>query len=48
MANARKIPRQDAMALIDQHILPGVYRMPTGVFATCHAQSLGCGVLNAV
>jgi hypothetical protein len=22
--------------------------MPTGVFATCHAQSLGCGVLNAV
>lgn len=48
MANARKIPRQDAMALIDEHILPGVYRMPTGVFATCHAQGLGCGVLNAV
>jgi hypothetical protein len=48
IARARSIPRQDAMALIDEHILPGVYRMPTGVFATCHAQGLGCGVLNAV
>lgn len=48
VAAHRKIPRQDALALIAQHLLPGVYRMPSGVFATCHAQQLGCGVMHAV
>lgn len=48
LANARKVPRQDALDLVAQHLLPGVYRMPSGVFATCHAQQLGCGVMHAV
>lgn len=47
IARWRDIPRQDALDLVARHLLPGVYRMPTGVFATCHAQSLGCGVLHA-
>jgi len=44
----RGIPRQDALELTYRNFIPGVYRMPTGIFATCHAQSLGCGTLNAV
>jgi len=48
ITNARKIPRQDAANLITEHLLPGVYRMPTGVFATCRAQAAGCGVMHAV
>ena len=44
----RQIPRQDALDLTYRNIIPGVYRMPTGIFATSHAQSLGCGTLNAV
>ena len=47
-ANQRKIPRTDARALVMENLIPGIYKMPTGVFATCHAQQLGCGVLNAV
>lgn len=48
IATWRGIPRPEALELVYANIIPGVYRMPTGVFATCHAQSLGCGVLNAV
>lgn len=48
IAMHRKIPRPDAAALVNANLIPGIYRMPTGVFATCHAQQLGCGVLNAV
>lgn len=48
IAAHRNIPRSDALALVYANLIPGIYRMPTGVFATCHAQSLGCGVLNAV
>ncbi len=48
IATRRKIPRQDALQLVAEHLLPGVYRMPSGIFATAHAQQLGCGVLNAV
>lgn len=48
IATHRKISRQDATALVNANLIPGIYRMPTGVFATCHAQALGCGVLNAV
>jgi hypothetical protein len=44
----RQIPRQDALDLVYANMIPGIYRMPTGIFATSHAQSLGCGVLNAV
>ena len=47
IARRRNIPRQDAAKLIDQHILKGVYRMPSGIFATCHAQGLGCGMMYA-
>jgi hypothetical protein len=48
IATRRRIPRQDAHQLVTQHLLPGVYRMPSGIFATAHAQQLGCGVLNSV
>jgi hypothetical protein len=48
MAGRKKIPREDAAALVAQHLLPGVIRMPTGVFATCRAQAAGCGVMHAV
>jgi len=48
IAQHRRIPRQDAMTLVNANLIPGIYKMPTGVFATCHAQQLGCGVLNAV
>jgi hypothetical protein len=47
IANRMKIARQDAAALVAKNLLPGVVRMPSGIFATSHAQSLGCGVLNA-
>jgi hypothetical protein len=47
IATHRNIPRADARALVLANLIPGIYRMPTGVFATCHAQQLGCGVLNA-
>lgn len=48
IANHRKIPRPDAAELVNANLIPGIYRMPTGIFATSHAQQLGCGVLNAV
>jgi hypothetical protein len=48
IARRRSIPRQDGLALVNANLIPGVIKMPTGVFATCHAQQLGCGVLNAV
>lgn len=47
LARRKEIPRQEAMELIAKHLLPGVTRMPSGIFATSHAQSLGCGVLHA-
>jgi hypothetical protein len=48
IASWRSIPRQEATEIVNRSLLPGIYRMPTGVFATSHAQQLGCGVLNAV
>jgi hypothetical protein len=48
LATRRKIPRQDALQLVADNLIPGIYRMPSGIFATAHAQQLGCGVLNAV
>lgn len=48
VARRRSIPRDEARALVATNLLPGVVRMPSGIFATSHAQSLGCGVLNAV
>ena len=47
IAARKKIPRTDARQLITDHILPGVVRMPSGIFATCHAQSVGCGLMYA-
>jgi hypothetical protein len=41
------IPRQDARDLVAKHLLKGVYRMPSGIFATSHAQQLGCGFMYA-
>lgn len=48
IASRRKIPRQDALQLVSQHLIRGVYRMPSGIFATCRAQAAGCGVLHSV
>jgi intracellular sulfur oxidation DsrE/DsrF family protein len=48
LSSRRKIPRADARQLVADNLLPGVYRMPSGIFATAHAQQLGCGVLNSV
>lgn len=47
IAQRRSIPRQDARKLVLDSLLPGVIRMPSGIFATSHAQQLGCGVLSA-
>lgn len=48
VAVRKSISRDAARALFAANLLPGVIRMPSGIFATSHAQSLGCGVLNAV
>lgn len=48
IARSRSIPREEAAKLVQDSLLPGVYRMPTGVFATCRAQAAGCGVMHAV
>ncbi len=48
IAANRKIPRPDARTLVMDNLIPGIYKVPTGVWGTCHAQQLGCGVLNAV
>lgn len=48
IAAHRKIPRTDARTLVMDNLIPGIYKVPTGVWGTCHAQQLGCGVLNAV
>ncbi len=45
VARRKEITRQEAREVMTRNLLPGVIRMPSGVFATCHAQSLGCGVL---
>ena len=44
LSRRRSIPMQDARDLITKNLLPGVYRMPSGIFGTCAAQGLGCGV----
>lgn len=47
IARHRNIPRPDALDLVRGNLIPGIYRMPTGIFATSHAQALGCGFLHA-
>lgn len=47
IASRRKIPRQDAKAMVTESLLPGVIRMPSGIFATCRAQAAGCGFMYA-
>ena len=47
IATRRKIPRQDAKAMVTESLLPGVIRMPSGIFATCRAQAAGCGFMYA-
>lgn len=47
LANRRKIPFQDARKLVNEALIPGVIRMPSGIFATSHAQQLGCGMMYA-
>ena len=45
MTQRREFLRQ--ASLITDHILPGVVRMPSGIFATSHAQGVGCGLMYA-
>ena len=47
VARRRQIPRPDALAMIYASLVPGVIKMPSGVFAMMHAQSLGCGVVSS-
>jgi hypothetical protein len=47
VAERRKLARQDARKLVYDSILPGITRMPSGIFATSHAQQLGCGMMYA-
>lgn len=47
IAQRRAIPRQDARRVVYDNILPGITRMPSGIFATSHAQQLGCGMMYA-
>lgn len=47
IAARKSIPRAEARQLITDHILPGVIRMPSGIFATSHAQGVGCGLMYA-
>ncbi len=46
VAERRKMPREDARKLVHDSLVPGVIRMPSGIFATSHAQGLGCGFLT--
>jgi hypothetical protein len=48
VARRRKIPREDARQLVLDHLLPGITRMPSGIFATCRAQGAGCGFMYSV
>lgn len=48
VARKRSISHQDAVDLMRQNIVSGIILQPTGVFATCHAQSMGCGFLQSV
>lgn len=48
LANRRKIAREEARKLVYDNLLPGVIKMPSGIFATCRAQGAGCGVMYAV
>lgn len=47
IAARRQIPRPEARAVVFDNLVPGVVRMPSGIFATSHAQQLGCGVMVA-
>lgn len=47
IAQRRNLPRQDARKLVMDSLIPGITRMPSGIFAASHAQQLGCGVLSA-
>ena len=48
LASRRKIAREAARKLVYDNLLPGVIKMPSGIFATCRAQGAGCGVMYAV
>lgn len=47
VAQRRKMERAEAQKWVFDRIIPGVTRMPSGVFATCKAQELGCGLLQS-
>lgn len=47
VAARRSLPRQDARKLVFDSLVPGILPMPSGIFATSHAQQLGCGVMVA-
>ena len=47
LAKAESIPREQAQQAIIDAVLPGVIRMPSGVFATSRAEEAGCQFLRS-
>ena len=47
LAKAEGIPREKAQQAMIDAVLPGVIRMPSGVFATSRAEEAGCYFLRA-
>jgi hypothetical protein len=47
LAKAEGIPREKAQQAMLDAVLPGVIRMPSGVFATSRAEEAGCLFLRS-
>jgi hypothetical protein len=47
LARAENMPIEDARAAVIAALVPGVIRMPSGVFATVRAQEAGCRFLRS-
>jgi len=48
LAKAEGIPREQAQQVLIESIVPGVIRMPNGVFATSRAEEAGCLFMRSV
>ncbi len=47
LAKTEKMPREDAQTAVIAAVIPGIVRMPSGVFATARAQEAGCQFLRS-
>jgi intracellular sulfur oxidation DsrE/DsrF family protein len=45
VAERMEVPREEARAMVNAALLPGITRMPSGIFATTRAQMAGCGFM---